>query len=358
METCFYYDGQTALAQQCGLYISDECVYITITDNPNQSIIWNKTSITQFELSGNHLLIKYGEFPQQTVEYTGDKANLLYEQFHYKNTLKKSKVIWLKNLPLFVSILIVAFVSLCLVFYFWILPFIGDKTVALIPKDAEIELGNQIAESILQTSTEDDSATVYANQFFSKTNFNSQYPIRIYVVESEEINAYALPGGSIFVNSEIIKHMNSYEEFAALLSHEMSHVEFQHSLQSICRTTASSMAIAFLFGDISGISAGILQQADAFKQLDYSRELETQADDKGFELMVQHRISPSGMVNLLSMLKKQSTDMPGFMKYFSTHPNTDERILNISSKPNSKIEFIQNQELHQLFIQIKSSVDK
>ncbi len=177
------------------------------------------------------------------------------------------------------------------------------------------------------------------------------------MIESEEINAFALPGGKIFVYSEIIKNLNTYEEFAALLGHEISHVSNQHSLKSICRTTASSLLIVCLFGDASGISSGILQQADQFKQLDYSRELETQADDKGYELMLQNKISPKGMLDLLNLLKEESKDMPDFMKYLSSHPETIERIKNIESKKDVSTRFDENQELKSLFEKMKSHLD-
>ena len=112
-----------------------------------------------------------------------------------------------------------------------------------------------------------------------------------------------------------------------------------------------------MFGDVTGISSGILQQADQFKQLNYSRELETQADDKGYELMLQNKISPIGMVDLLNLLKDESKGMPDFMKYLSTHPETIERIKNIESKKEVKTQFDENQELKSIFGKIKYHLD-
>ena len=305
-ENCFYFDGQTAKATECTIHIADDNLHIYFADEPDKTIIWSKINIKHFDLNGNQLIIKYGDFPQQTIECNGSKSSRFFDQLSERNLSKKSKSFWLKNKASVAITLCFVFVLMCLTTYFIVLPWVGEKSVAVIPKSAEIELGNSIAESILQSSTEEDSATYYTNLFVAKLKTNTSYSIQITVVESKEINAFALPGGRIFLYSEIVKSLNSYEELTALLGHEISHVSNQHSLKSICRTTASSLFIACMFGDVTGISSGILQQADQFKQLNYSRELETQADDKGYELMLQNKISPIGMVNLLNLLKDES----------------------------------------------------
>ncbi|MFO0323230.1 MAG: M48 family metallopeptidase [Bacteroidota bacterium] len=353
MESCFYFDGSTAQGYECSIYIDQNNVYIYFENQPEQNIIWNKSGITYFDISGNHLSIKYGPFPQKTIEYTGLNSSTLYQQLSKGNLSKQSKSIWLNNKLTIAISLCVGFILICCISYFYLLPWVGEKAVVLIPQNVEVEIGNSIAESVLISATEKDSASNYANLFVSKLQTNSTYSIQIKVIDSEEINAFALPGGKIFIYSEIIKQMSSYEEFTALLGHEISHVTNQHSLKSICRTAASSIFIALLFGDVAGISSAVVEQADAFKQLHYSRELETQADDKGLEFMIQNKVSPKGMINLLTLLKLKSKDMPDFMKYISTHPETDERIKNIKSKKESTITYEEDGNLKSLFEKIK-----
>ncbi len=357
MESCFYFDGQTAQSHECSLHIEGGNLYIYFTHQQGKLIIWNKSNIKYFDLKGNHLIIKYGDFPQQAVEYKNANSSILYEQLSENNIAKKSKSIWLKNKTTIAITLCVAFVAICLGSFFIVLPWVGEKAVNLIPESVEAELGNAIAESILQTSTEEDSATYYANEFVSKLKINSTYSIQINVIESNDINAFALPGGKIFVYSGIVKNLNNYEEFTALLGHEISHVENQHSLKSICRTIASSIFIACLFGDVTGISSGIIEQADQFKQLNYSRELEMQADNKGFDLMIDNNVSPKGMIDLLKLLQKESHETPDFMKYFSTHPKTEERIKNIQIKSRVATIFKENDDLKLIFNKMKSHLD-
>lgn len=357
MEKCSYFDGLTAQAHECTIYIDAENVYVYLTQQHNKTIIWNKKSIKDFNLNGSILTIKYGDYPHQVIEYNGTQALSLFDQLSHNTILKKTESVWHKNKIAFVIGLCVFFVGLGVFAFFILLPWVGEKSVALIPKDVEQSLGDNIAQSVLQTYTEEDSATYYANRFVAQLKTNSSYSIQVTVIESDQINAFALPGGKIFVYSEIIKNMNSYEEFAALLGHEMSHVNHQHSLKSICRSAASSIFIAFLFGDVTGISTGILEQANEFSQLNYSRELETDADDSGYEVMLTNRISPKGMVDLLLMLQKESTEMPDLMKYFSTHPETQKRIDNIKHKAEVSKTFEENAELKRLFENMKANLD-
>ena len=351
-----YYDGQTAKAYECNLFVADECLYINFED-PDKNIIWSRSKIKHFDLNGSYLVIKYGDFPQQTIE-CHDKASIeIFEKLSENNFAKKSKIIWLKNTATIAITLCVAFVALCFITYFILLPWVGEKSVSLIPRSAEIELGNSINASILQTSTKEDSATYFATLFVSKLKTGCTYSIHITVIKSDEINAFALPGGNIFVYSKIIKKIKTYEEFTALIGHEISHVSDQHSLKTICRATASSLFIACLFGDITGIMAGIAQQADEFKQLSYSRDLETKADNDGFEMMLQNKISPKGMTDLLKLLQNESKEMPDFMKYLSSHPETEARIKNVQSKKEISVKFDENQELKLIFERMKSSLN-
>lgn len=352
MGNSLYFDGQTAQAYECTVFVTDEYVYINFAE-PKKNIIWARSKIKHFDLNGNYLVIKYGDYPQQTIECKDKTSVEIFEKLSERNFAKKSKSIWLKNTTTIAITLCMAFVVLCLVTYFIVLPWVGEKSVSLIPKSAEIELGNSINTSILQTSTKEDSATYYASLFVSKLSTGNTYSIHITVIKSDEINAFALPGGNIFVYSKIIKKIKTYEEFTALIGHEISHVSDQHSLKSICRTTASSIFIACLFGDVTGITSGIVQQADEFKQLGYSRDLETKADNDGFEMMLKNKISPKGMIDLLRLLQTESKEMPDFMKYLSSHPETIARIKNIQSKKEASVTFNENQELKLIFEKMK-----
>lgn len=357
MELGSFFDGKTAQAHACKVDISSDTIHIYLTEYNNKLIIWSKNGIVNYEMNGGTIIVKYGDYPHQTLEFTGEIAKRVYDELSINNLNKKAQGYFLKNTATLAIALSLAFVAICVLGYFVFLPWVGEKAAVLVPKEAEISLGDNIAQTYTSTYTEADSATYYANQFVSKLNTGSDYNIHVTVIESEDINAFALPGGKIFIYTEIIRGMNSYQEFAALLGHEISHVTYQHSLKSICRSAASSLMIAALFGDITGVSSVVVEQANEFKQLNYSRELETQADEKGYEMLLQNKISPKGMIGLLTLLQKEAKETPSVMKYFSTHPETQDRIDNIKSKSESSKIFDDNEDLKQLFIKIKSEID-
>ncbi len=352
-DKCVYFDGLSATANACTLHINDDCFYVYLIDQNNKSLIFNKSSIVNFHLNENHLTIKFENYPHHVVECYGQKASQYYSQLAKGNVIKTTKGFMSNHKLAVVFTLSFLFIGLIAASYFIVLPWVGQKSAALIPLTTEIKLGESIAQSVLQKNDVNDSATYFANQFILKLKTQSNYPLKITVLKSPDINAFALPGGKLFIYTGIINKMKTYEEFTALLGHEISHITYQHSLKSICRTLSSSLLIAALFGDASGITAGILQQANEIKQLNYSRELETQADEKGFEMLLQNNISPKGMIDLLTMLDAESASMPKIASYFSSHPETIVRIKNIKLKPNSTKVFDENKELKLIFEKLK-----
>lgn len=247
----------------------------------------------------------------------------------------------------------IAFFGLCAVALFYGLPWLGEKAANLVPVEAEVQLGESLGDVYIRESKTNDSATWYVNKFIQHLELDDTYKINATIIKSDEINAFALPGGKIFIYSGILQKMNSYEELTALLGHEATHIINRHSLKSICRSATIGIVFAAIFGDASGISAGIISQAQQFKQLDYSRDLETEADNNGVSIMVQNKVEPKGMLDLLKLLKEEGDETPQLMKYLSTHPGTDSRIENISSQPAVTTTFSKNKTLEKLFKHMK-----
>jgi beta-barrel assembly-enhancing protease len=351
-----YQDGLSAKPYPCDVVLQDENIYIYLTEENNELIIWSISAFSACHLSGNTLLITYGDYPHQTLQFSGSLVTTVYNQWSGTNVTRRAEGFVFKQKYLAALILCILFLGFCLGSYFYFLPWVGEKSVALVPLDTEIRMGEELSQVFAESNVIQDSASYYANAFAQTLKLNSKYPVHISVIQSKEINAFALPGGKIFIYSGIIEKMHSHEELVALLGHEVTHVVNQHSLKSMFRTAASSLLIAALFGDISGISAGVLTQANEFKQLSYSRDLETEADNNGFQLMLNNKVNPKGMLNLLQLLKEEGKEMPELMKYLSTHPDTDSRIKNIAANKQLNQTFTQNQTLESLYKNLRRCV--
>ena len=116
---------------------------------------------------------------------------------------------------------------------------------------------------------------------------------------------------------------------------------------------ASAILISMMFGDMG---SWLISKADEFKQLDYSRELETEADNNGLRIMLENKVDPKGMLDLLELLKEAHAEEPGLMKYLSTHPDTESRIANIAGNPGMKNKFRSQPELETTFKALKHTL--
>ena len=355
MAQILYFDGQSSRAWGCQIDIRREEILIQI-DETLEIIVWKLTDLISTELTNSILVLKYGDFPHQTLEISGESA-LEYYELISKNSLRgKSRLMFHKNKSLTISSLIIAFVLLCFFTYWALIPWLGEKATLLVPRKTEIQIGATMAESFKQTEKINSTSTKLINQLVDSLQLKESYPIKITIVNAPMVNAFALPGGHIFVYSGILQKMEHYNELVALLSHEISHVTHQHSLKSLGRSAATSIFISGLFGDISGISAGILDQANQLKQLRYSRELETEADLEGVNFMIRYKVSPIGMLTLMKILGEESKSDSELLSYLSTHPGTKERLMTLKKHPKINANFIEKETLKSLFSLIKKNL--
>ncbi|MGZ5246414.1 MAG: M48 family metallopeptidase [Flavitalea sp.] len=244
-------------------------------------------------------------------------------------------------------------IGVFLFFYLLIIPMIGERMAGRVSKDWEMGLGNEMYDVMMQQYKIDPQLTSKLNRFYLASGFDVPYDIQITVIREPELNAFALPGGNIVVHDGILKEMNSSDELAALLSHEVSHVSERHSLRNLFRTYSRKMFLALVIGNHTGMASVLVDQADALKGLEYSRALETEADERGLELMSRNNINMQGMVSLMKILQsatKGSEPSP----FLSTHPVFKERITLINQKIAALPKNVQeNEELEELFQSIK-----
>lgn len=168
----------------------------------------------------------------------------------------------------------------------------------------------------------------------ARSSHRPEMPFSFRAVNASYINAYAFPGGSIAATRGILVELDNEAELAALLGHEIGHVNARHTAERMTKGVLaniliSSAAIATsaagygeyggLVQDLGGISAGALLAH-------YSRDNEREADALGMQYMTTSGYTPQGMVGLMEVLLEQSHNKPGAIEMmFSTHPMSDER---------------------------------
>src|SRR6202043_3939268 len=149
--------------------------------------------------------------------------------------------------------------------------------------------------------------------------------------DSEEVNAFALPGGDFFVNSGLILKADNEAELAGVMAHEIAHVAARHGTRQATRGEIAQLAtIPLIFAGGGWATYGIYQASNVLVPigfLKFSRGFESEADMLGLEYMYKAGYDPTAFVDFFEKIETLEKRKPGTMaKVFSTHPMTDDRI--------------------------------
>lgn len=247
----------------------------------------------------------------------------------------------------------VGILGLITLVYFFVIPWVGEKSVVLIPLSFDQEIGERVYHNYVSYYSIDSLKTKKLNEFASQLRLENEIPIRITVVNSSQINAFALPNGEIVIFTGILDQMENYEELVGLISHEVAHVNKRHSMKMLARNVSGYIFISAIFSDVNGIMAVISDNANSLQSLSYSRRFEREADSEGFRLMISNYVNPEGMVWLFQRLQKEDQLVPEFI---STHPMTEKRISEIKKMQGIyKYAIKESKKLSDLFQQIKEN---
>ncbi len=216
-------------------------------------------------------------------------------------------------------------------------PVTGERELALISREQEIQMGEEASpEFRKEFGGAVDNARVQqyvdrVGQSVARVSHRPDMPWEFTLVRSKTPNAFALPGGKIFITRGLLTRMNNERQLAAVLGHEVAHVAAKHNVQALQRAMGVQVfaeVLQAVIGGTGGKAAGTAAQiVFGMKQLQYSREAEYQADQLGIEYMSRMGYNPYGMVELLEVLLSLSESEGGnLQEMFQTHPLTSNRI--------------------------------
>lgn len=302
-------------------------------------------------------ILSYGERnPKSYLEFEDPAtADLLIQEFPGKIWEAKPSIVSKHALAWVLSIVAVIFLILAVV-YFWGLPRVADQVARKVPLDWEIKLGKQIEAGMLKDSHVDSIRSSQLDSFFKLMNVPSGYAMRFYFVKDSIVNAFAIPGGTIVVYEGLFDRLNDYEALAGLLGHEFAHVELRHSLRSMFRSLSGYMLLSVLFGDLTGLTGILLDNAHSIQNLSYSRDFEQDADLRSIELLLERNIGLSGMYSMFKIFLNESPkgiELPEFMR---SHPVTEKRMEQVEkAMGNRESSNIERRDLNQLFTRMKQN---
>jgi beta-barrel assembly-enhancing protease len=200
--------------------------------------------------------------------------------------------------------------------------------------EKEIGLGKEMAqETERQAKMVDDSAvTEYVNRLVQNLarHSDSKVPFTIKVVDSDEVNAFALPGGFMFVNTGLIMRASNEAELAGVLAHEIAHVAARHGTRQATRSQLinyGTIPLIFAGGWAGYAVRQAMSLAVPMGFLKFSRNMEAEADLLGLQYMYKAGYDPTEFVNFFERIETLEKGKPGAVsKLFSTHPMTGSRI--------------------------------
>ncbi len=212
--------------------------------------------------------------------------------------------------------------------------------------EQEVQFGASQAQQINRQLplVRDDAANRYINELGRSIARNAdprgiQYTF--YIVNSDVVNAFALPGGYIYINRGLIERSDNMSEVAGVLGHEIGHVVERHGIEQIQRAQNANNLLGLVYGVLlqrnpSTVEQVGVQVAGTAVFAGYGRDAEREADRDAINYLIRTGINPRGMVTMFQQLMSEQQRNPSKVEqWFSTHPLTTERVNNTQALINA-----------------------
>jgi predicted Zn-dependent protease len=213
-----------------------------------------------------------------------------------------------------------------------------------VSQQQEVQMGQEYAQQINAQLPiiQDPEVNRYINVLgdsISRLTSRKDLDWHFFIVDSKEVNAFAVPGGFVYVNRGLIERADKMDEVAGVLGHEIGHVLRRHTIKQMQKGQAANVGIT-LACVLTGVCGN--QAASAAIQVGggalfarFSRSDEAEADQEGFDNVVRAGISPEGMVSMFQkLLEERKTRPAGVEGWFLTHPLEEDRITAIQARIN------------------------
>jgi beta-barrel assembly-enhancing protease len=326
----FYYDGRTAARESVTLTLEGNRLCIRRADGTTR--LWPLSLVrqTQGSLSTEQVRIEFGDEPAEAVLVNDPRfaAEIRAASPEAKRVVRRQ---WKTSQVLTWSASALAIAGALYVF--------GGPAAAAwaanrLPPSWEVEMGKSLAKQVSRFQQVCADADTVAELRALVTRLAeagppSPYPFHVLVLRDTIANAFAAPGGYIFLNSGLLTATETPEELAGVLAHEMQHVTLRHSTRAILREVPVQVAIAGVTGG-SGIEATAGTIA-TLGMLRYRRADEAEADREGMRLLNAAAVDASGMISFMRTLETKHGDVPTFARYLSSHPRTVDRVAELEA---------------------------
>ena len=217
-------------------------------------------------------------------------------------------------------------------------PVSGKKDFSLISEDQEVQMGKQAHQDILKKQHPYNNARLQSyvdsiGQQLASKSHRSNIHFTFTVLDDPSVNAFALPGGYVYITTGLMAYLNSEGELAGVLGHEIGHVTARHGVQQASAGMAASVLVSLINKQAGGNNKTLSQLGSAILS-GYGRKHELQADRLGAEYLAGVGYSPTNMIDVIGVLKAQemyASRQQGrrggsYHGLFPSHPSNDQRL--------------------------------
>ena len=302
-------------------------------ENKTHDVSFSNLTIT---IGGNNKeLVFFADKRNSNISfYTSDRTILKEPSIkEHPDFASQIKVIRKTRRNILISVLVILGLCVSIVLSLF---FLKDKLVESLANKVPIDWEQKMGDKLFQTMSlqydfiENDTLKTELLRVAApliKQIEKDGTKIEFYFVKDPTINAFALPGGKVIIQTGLIEHAKSWEEVLGVVGHELAHVTRRHHMRGVINNLGLYVIISSLIGDVTALSGTIVNMGGDLASLANSRDFETEADETGLDYLIAAGINPQGLVSFFKTLEDETSNkLEGYTSFISTHPATADRI--------------------------------
>lgn len=199
----------------------------------------------------------------------------------------------------------------------------------------EVMIGESVAASVIEeygqpvrlSPARQKWVDTIFNDIVARAKRRKEITYRLSILDSQVVNAFAAPGGYIFITTGLLRHIgDDADALANVLGHEVAHVEHKHGMNTLMRQLGTGFVLQLLFGGSTEVVRQVAGVAMSLIHLGWSREQEHESDDTGQRMAAAAGYDPEGMVRFFTVIQRLEGEETPQLEFLRTHPLTSERI--------------------------------
>jgi len=324
----YFYDGESPKKYNVAVTLQADGIVIKSPEFEEIKWFYEHISRSPELYSDNFTQLENIEFKnQRLVIEDPDFLSVVREFFPSLKFKEPPKMISVKRMAVLGLLLLLVIIP---TYYYFLLPSFSEFVAEKIPVSVEKRLSAPYLSLFVPKDSicNDEKHYIKIEKIFNvltSTIPDSKYEFKLFVVKSDILNAFALPGGYIVIYSGLLEKTDRPEQLAGVMAHEIQHIEKRHGTEALVKDYSLGFLIAAVTGDTRTIET-TLGLAKFVGLMNYSRESETEADVAGIGMMKRAGVDPEGMVEFFEILNEHTAVVPDSLQHFSSHPQTEERI--------------------------------